>query len=209
MCGCSRKETQLSHKNYRHFCLDVCDEKAVVSMVREVKREFKRIDTLINNAGIASLNHTLTTPLKSVEKVFETNFFGSFLFLREVAKVMSLSRKEGGNFNIVNFATIATPLRLEGEAVYAASKAAVINLTQTAAKELAPLGIRVNALAPTPIKTDLIKNVPENKINELLAKQAFHRFGEFEDILNVIDFFIDEKSAFITGQTLFLGGVFE
>ena len=110
---------------------------------------------------------------------------------------------------VVNFATIATPLRLEGEAIYAASKAAIINLTQTSAKELAPFGIRVNAIAPTPIRTDLIKNVPEDKIAQLLDKQALHRFGEFKDILNVIDFFIDEKSDFITGQTIFLGGVFE
>lgn len=207
VCGCSRRETGLVHKNYRHFCLDISDEKAVVAMIRCVKREFGNIDVLINNAGIAAMNHILTTPTTSVENIFKTNFLGSFLFLREVSKVMS--RKASKNPNIVNFSTIATPLRLEGEAIYAASKAAIINLTQTSAKELAPFGIRVNAIAPTPIKTDLIRNIPEEKISQLLEKQALRRLGEFEDVLNVINFFIDEKSEFITGQTIFLGGVFE
>ena len=154
------------------------------------------------------MNHILTTPKSSAQSIFQTNVIGSFLFLREVAKVM-MKHKDTKNLNIVNFSTIATPLRLEGEAIYAASKAAIINLTQTCAKELAPFNIRVNAIAPTPIKTDLIKNISQEQIDKLLAKQALQRLGEFKDVVNVIDFFIDEKSNFITGQTLYLGGVFE
>lgn len=208
VCGCSRKEASINHKNYRHFELDVSDEKAVVAMIRQIKKEFNRIDTLINNAGIAAMNHILTTPKSSAQSIFQTNVIGSFLFLREVAKVM-MKHKDTKNLNIVNFSTIATPLRLEGEAIYAASKAAIINITQTCAKELAPFNIRVNAIAPTPIKTDLIKNISQEQIDKLLAKQALQRLGEFKDVVNVIDFFIDEKSNFITGQTLYLGGVFE
>ena len=108
---------------------------------------------------------------------------------------------------IVNYTTVASALRLEGEAIYAASKSAIENLTQTLSKELAPFNITVNALGPTPIKTDLIKAVPQDKINALLERQAIKRFGNFGDIKNVIDFFIDEKSDFITGQILYLGGV--
>lgn len=201
--GCSRKPSTIVHANYRHFELDVSDEKAVVSMIRAVKKEFDKIDVLINNAGMASMNHLLTTSVGSVEKLFNTNFLGTFLFIREVSKVM-MKQKKG---RIINFTTIATPLKLEGEAIYAASKAAVENLTQTASKELAPFNITVNAIGPTPIQTDLIKAVPKEKIEELLNKQTLKRFGTFEDIKNVIDFFIDEKSDFITGQTLYLGGV--
>jgi 3-oxoacyl-[acyl-carrier protein] reductase len=201
--GCSRKENSFGHENYRHFKLDVSDEKAVVSMIRSVKKEFGKIDVLINNAGMASMNHLLTTSVQSVEKLFNTNFLGTFLFLREASKVM-MKQKSG---RIVNFSTIATPLKLEGEAIYAASKAAIENLTQTASRELAPFNITVNAIGPTPIQTDLIKAVPKEKIEELLNKQTLKRFGTFDDIKNVIDFFINEKSDFITGQIVYLGGV--
>ena len=108
---------------------------------------------------------------------------------------------------IINFSSVAAPLCLEGEAIYAASKAACENLTKTMAKELASYSIRVNAIALTPVQTDLIKAVPKDKINALLEHQAIKRFGEFGDIINVVDFFISQKSDFITGQIITLGGV--
>ena len=293
VCGCSRTQSNLEHKNYRHFTLDVSDENAVVNMVRAVKKEFGTIDVLLNNAGIASMNHILTTPLKTMQNIFNTNVFGSFLFLREVSKVMvqnykkrvkdleskgldsknnaknviaeavcddfresailessnskivsekcGLQGKSQGSllnindrsdfsqlphlspqaelphkntkettqmpYRIVNFATVATPLRLEGEAAYAASKAALVNLTQVCAKELSEFGITINAIGPTPVPTDLIKNVPKAKMDALLNQQAIKRFGEFRDVLNAIEFFLDEKSDFITAQVIYLGGV--
>ncbi|ECP6258024.1 SDR family oxidoreductase [Campylobacter coli] len=210
VCGCSRKQTNIEHTNYRHFELDVCDEKAVISMIRSIKKEFGKIDILINNAGIAAMNHILTTPFKSLDNIFKTNVFGSFLFIREVSKVMSQTyKKEQASipYRIINFTTVATPLRLEGEAIYAASKAAICNLTQICAKELTTFGITCNAIGPTPIPTDLIKNIPEVKIKALLNQQILKRFGNFHDIANVIDFFIDKKSDFITGQIIYLGGI--
>lgn len=201
--GCSRTEIEFSHKNYRHFILEVSDEKAVIKMIRAVKKEFTRIDVLLNNAGIASMNHFLTTSLSSVEKVFSTNFTGTFIFSREVSKVM-MKQKKG---RIINYTTVASPLNLEGEAVYAASKAAVESFTKIISKELASFNITVNAIGPTPIETDLIKAVPKEKIKELLNKQTIKRLGEFKDIKNVIDFYIDEKSDYITGQIIYLGGV--
>lgn len=213
VCGCARGESSITHPNYRHFCLDVGDEQSVVAMIRAVKKEFGQIHILLNNAGIASMNHILTTPYKSVSSIFSTNVFGSFLFMREVAKAMSVSYKKERDkaqtmpFRIVNFATVATPLRLEGEAIYAASKAALVNLTQVCAKELSQFGITINAVGPTPVPTDLIKNVPKNKMDALLNQQAIKRFGTFSDVLNVIEFFIDKKSDFITGQVIYLGGV--
>ena len=97
-----------------------------------------------------------------------------------------MSRNGGGR--IINFSSIASPLNLEGEALYASSKAAVESLTKTAAKELAPMNITVNAIGPTPIETDLIKLVPKEKIEELLEKQAIQRLGTESDIHNCVDF---------------------
>lgn len=214
VCGCSRGSSSINHQNYRHFELDVGDEMAVLSMIRAIKKEFGKIDVLLNNAGIASMNHILTTPFKTMQHIFSTNVFGTFLFLREVSKIMvqnykklDESLKNSMPYRIVNFTTVATPLRLEGEAVYAASKAALVNLTQVSAKELSKFGITINAIGPTPVPTDLIKNVPKEKINALLNQQAIKRFGEFDDVLNTIEFFLNKKSSFITGQVLYLGGV--
>ncbi len=120
------------HENYQHFQLDVADEPAVKRMFTEIRTRYGRLDALVNNAGIASMNHLLTTPLATVLDVLHTNVAGPFLFCREAAKLMQ--RKRWGR--IVNFATVATPLRLEGEAIYAASKAAVISLTQILARSL-------------------------------------------------------------------------
>lgn len=201
--GCSRGEAAGMPEGYLHYALDVGDDGAVRAMVREVARELGRIDALVNNAGIASMNHCLLTPAATLEAVFRTNVFGTFSFCQEVAKVM-LKRKRG---RIVNFATVATPLKLEGEAAYAASKAAVRSLTEILARELASYGITVNAVGPTPIETDLIRGVPEDKMRALIDAQAIKRLGELSDVLNVVDFFLDERSDFITGQTVYLGGV--
>jgi 3-oxoacyl-[acyl-carrier protein] reductase len=116
-----------------------------------------------------------------------------------------MSRNKFGR--IINFATFAVPFKLAGEAVYAASKAGVISLTETLSREFAQYGITVNAVAPPAVKTDLIKNVPEDKMISLLNRQAIHRYGTYADIANVIDFFLLEKSSMVTGQTIYLGGV--
>jgi 3-oxoacyl-[acyl-carrier protein] reductase len=205
VAGCSRSDATITHKNYEHFTLDVTSEKDVVSMVRKVKKIYKRIDVLINNAGVASMNHFITTPSATAKKVMNINFFGTFLFTREVSKVM-IRQKYG---RVVNFTTVASAYSLEGEAVYSASKAAVENLTRTVSNELASLGITVNAIGPVPIETDLIKTVPKEKINKLLERQAIKRFGSFEDVKNVVEFYMDDKSDFITGQIMYLGGVYK
>lgn len=201
--GCSRGESDLTHENYQHHCLDVADEKAVISMMYSIYRRHKRLDVLINNAGIASMNHFMLTPKSTIERIFETNVFGTFLFAREAAKLMG--RKKYGR--IVNCATVATPLKLEGESAYAASKAAVVSLTEIMAREVAELGITVNSVGPTPVPTDLVGAVPQWKMDALIARQAIPRYGEMTDVLNVIEFFIRAESDFVTGQTIYLGGV--
>lgn len=133
----------------------------------------------------------------------EVNYLGTFSMCRELSRLMRKSK----NPRIINFTTIARPLNLEGEAAYASSKAAVETLTKVLAKELAQYNITVNAIGPASIKTDLIAGVPENKLNNLLTFQSIKRFGKFEDVSNVIDFFIKPESDFITGQIIYLGGV--
>jgi len=204
VCGCSRGgKAAITHAAYSHAAVDVADEKAVVAFVRAVVRAHGRIDGLINNAGIASMNAALLTPGSTAQAVFATNFHGTFLFCREVAKVM-VRQKQG---RIVNFSTVATPLRLEGESLYAASKAAVESFTRVLARELGPTGVTVNAVGPTPIPTDLIKGVPKAKLDALLARQAIARLGTIEDLVNVVEFFLSARSAFVTGQVVYLGGV--
>lgn len=201
--GCSREVPDWTIQGYKHYEADVSDEKAVLQIFSGIRKEYGRLDNLINNAGIASMNHTILTPLSSVHSVLNTNVVGTFLFCREAAKLMQ-KNKYG---RIVNFATVATPLKLEGEALYAASKAAIVTLTQILAREFADLGITVNAVGPTPIKTDLIRGVPQAKIDLLLSRQAIREYGTFEDVSNVIDFYLMPESRFVTGQVIYLGGV--
>lgn len=201
--GCSRGVGSIDRDYYRHFSLDVSDEEAVVSMAREIKCQYGSVDALLNNAGIASMNHAMLTPASTVNRILKTNVTGTFLFCREVGKLM----RSGKNGRIVNFTTVAHPLNLEGEAIYAASKAAVESLTRILAHEMAELNITVNAIGPTPIETDLIRGVPRQKMDALLARQAIHRMGEVRDVINAVNFYLREESDFITGQILYLGGV--
>ncbi|MBA3247877.1 MAG: SDR family oxidoreductase [Pyrinomonadaceae bacterium] len=201
--GCSRTPSDLQLPGYQHYCLEVADEAAVKQMFLDVSRNFGRVDVLLNNAGIASMNHFLLTPLATAQRLVNTNFLGTFLFCREAAKLMRRHRSG----RIVNFTTVATPLDLEGEAIYAATKAAVESLTRVLARELAAFNVTVNAVGPTPVKTDLTRSVPQEKLDALIARQAIQRYGELRDILNVVDFFIRPASDFITAQVIYLGGV--
>jgi 3-oxoacyl-[acyl-carrier protein] reductase len=201
--GCSRGASDLKHDHYRHFSLDVSDEDAVVNMARRLKSDYGGMDALVNNAGIASMNHALLTPAKTVNRILQTNVVGTFLLCREMAKLM----RRRSNGRIVNFTTVAHPLNLEGEAIYAASKAAVESLTRILARELAAFNITVNAVGPTPIETDLIRGVPEAKMQALLDRQAIPRMGAVDDVINAVDFFLRGESDFVTGQVIYLGGV--
>ena len=201
--GCSRGEGSIEHPDYKHFSIDIGNENEVVSMVRSCVEEFGRIDGLLNNAGIASMNAALLTPGSTIESVFRTNCFGAFYCAREVAKQM-IRRKQG---RIVFFTTVARPMDLEGELAYASSKAAVESMTRILSKELAGEGVTVNAVGPTPVATDLISGVPGDRIKAVIDQQAIPRMGEFSDVANVVDFFLRPESNFVTGQVIYLGGV--
>jgi 3-oxoacyl-[acyl-carrier protein] reductase len=199
--GCSRTQPEWSLANYAHHCVDVTDEAGVRAMISDVQRRHGRLDVLINNAGIASMNHSLLTPASTAQRIMATNFHGTFVLCREAAKVM----QRRGYGRIVNFSTVAVPLLLEGEAIYAASKSAVETFSKIFAREVAAHGITCNVVAPAPIATDLIKAVPEDKIRAIVAQLAIKRLGLFEDVANVVDFFIAPASDYVTGQVIALG----
>lgn len=201
--GCSRQESDFQNEHYTHFICDVSDGAAVEKMFKSIRDQGKQLDVLVNNAGLASMNHVLLTPVDTLDKLFQTNYKGSFLCAQAAGKIM-MRQKSGC---IINLSTVAVPLNLEGEAVYASSKSAVESLTKILAKELGAFGIRVNAIGPTPISTDLIKAVPKEKIENLINQQAIKRLGRVEDVLNLLDFLIQPESEFISGQVIYLGGV--
>ncbi len=201
--GCSRGAADISDSNYRHHELDVADEKAVRGMIADVTKRHGRIDACLNNAAIASMNHVLLTPAKTANRMLEVNVTGTMLFCRDVAKVM-MRRKYG---RIVNFTTIVAPIALAGEAIYAASKAAVVTFTRILAFELGQWGVTCNSFGATPIMTDMIRGVPQGKIDAVVNNLAIKRLGTHADCANVCDFFVAKSSDNITGQVIYLGGV--
>jgi 3-oxoacyl-[acyl-carrier protein] reductase len=200
--GCSRKPSELEHPNYSHHLADVADEAQIKQMFSSIQKRHGRLDITINNAGIASMNHILLTPVSMVEKIMNTNLKGAFLVCRESAKIMTKNRFG----RIINFSTVAAPLHLDGEAIYASTKSAVETFTKTIARELADFGITCNVVGPSPIETDLIQAVPTEKIDKIVGNLTIKRLGRFEDVANVIDFFIKPESNYITGQVIYLGG---
>jgi 3-oxoacyl-[acyl-carrier protein] reductase len=201
--GINRNPAPLDLERYEHHEADVADEGRVATIIRGVERAHGRVDALINNAGVAAMNHALLTPADSVERILRTNVVGTFVMSREAAKIMKKS-----NFGrMVNIGSVAVPMRIEGESAYAASKAAIVSLTRILARELAPFGITCNAVAPTPIETDLIAGVSKSKIQDIVDRLAIKRLGRVEDVANVVEFFLRPESDYITGQVLNLGGV--
>ena len=201
--GCSRGEVDLKHDAYRHHQVDVADEKSVRGMVADITKRHGRIDVVLNNAAIASMNHVLLTPAKSANRMLEVNVTATMLVCRDTAKVM-MRRRYG---RIVNFTTIVAPIALAGEAVYAASKSAVVTFTRILAFELGQWGITCNSFGATPIMTDMIRGVPQDKIDAVVNGLAIKRLGSPQDCANVCDFFISPASDNITGQVIYLGGI--
>ena len=201
--GCSRGDADLKDTNYVHHQVDVADEKAVRTMIADITKRHGRIDVVLNNAAIASMNHILLTPAKSANRMLEVNVTGTMLVCRDAAKVM-IRRRYG---RIVNFTTIVAPIALAGEAMYAASKSAVVTLTRILAFELGQWGITCNSFGATPIMTDMIRGVPQDKIDAVVNGLAIKRLGSPEDCANVCDFFINPSSDNITGQVIYLGGI--
>ena len=201
VAGISRSAPDYSHYKFKHYPCDVTNDFDVVRTVKKVKKDFATIDVLINCAGIACMNHVIFTSTRMARDIMAVNFHGTFLMTREVARLM-IKQQHG---RIINFSSIAAPLSLAGESVYAASKAAVESFTRTTAKELAPFGITVNAIGPGPVDTDMIRGVSGDKLQDVINRQVIQRKTMIADIAKEVDHFID--SEFTTATVIYTGGI--
>jgi 3-oxoacyl-[acyl-carrier protein] reductase len=200
--GCGRGKASIDHERYVHFSLDVSDEDAVDDLFCGLRDRYGSVDAIINNAGVASMNLVALTPARVARRIMETNFLGTFLFTHGGIRLLRRSPAP----RIVNVTTVAVPLGLEGEAVYAASKSAVETFTRITAREVGAYGITCNAIGPSPIHTALTRNVPADKLDRLVQRQAVPRWAEPGDVANVVDFFLSPCSGMVTGQVVYLGG---
>jgi 3-oxoacyl-[acyl-carrier protein] reductase len=173
----------------------------VKAAVDDLRRD-KSVYALINAAGIASMNLILTTPAETVRKIIETNLMGTIYCCQAIAPALI----KRGNGRIINFSTLGVPLAIKGEGIYVASKAGVEGFTRVFAREMAPHGVTVNAVAPGPIETGLLEKVPRDKIDDVVARQLITRQGEPEDVWNIVSLLLKPESAMITGQTIYVGG---
>jgi 3-oxoacyl-[acyl-carrier protein] reductase len=202
VAGCSRSESTISHENYIHSQLDIGAEEQVRKWVRSTKNDFGRIDILVCNAGSAPANLLMAmTPGDVLEEVLRTNVAGSYNVCREVSKVMVL-QKSG---RIITTSSMAVGLHEEGTSAYSASKSAVVEMTKVMAKELAPLGITCNVIAPSMFMTDAVKSLGDKVIERALDKLTIKRTLTIEEICNVVSFLSDPASSCITGQVIHMG----
>jgi 3-oxoacyl-[acyl-carrier protein] reductase len=184
------------------FCSDVSDAAAVKTCYSTIFKEFKRLDVLVNNAGIMQDTLLGMIPEAMIRRSLEVNVLGPMLHLQEASRLMGRNRSG----SIINMSSIIGAKGKEGQVVYGTTKAAIIGLTRSAAKELAPKGIRVNAVAPGLIRTDLLKDLPEAKLNEAIAGIKMGRAGQPADVAGVILFLAADSSAYVTGQILGVDG---
>ncbi len=184
------------------LCCDVSDADSVKTLFRELFTHSKTLDVLVNNAGV--LDDALigmVTPVQ-VERTFASNSF-SVLYCSQYAARM-MQRAGGGS--IINLASIIGRVGNAGQAVYGGSKAAVIGITQSLAKELAAQQIRVNAIAPGFIDTDMAHSLPDDKFQQRLQSIAMGRIGSADEVAKVALFLASELSSYVTGQVIGVDG---
>jgi NAD(P)-dependent dehydrogenase (short-subunit alcohol dehydrogenase family) len=186
--------------------LDVTDEPAVVRLVAEVAELFGRLDGAVNSAGIAADKHVFDTSAELFRRILDVNVVGTFVVGREAARHMA---KSGGGA-IVNIASISGVRGSKGRSAYGSSKSAVMNLTQVMANDLAPHGVRVNAVAPGPVETPMVQELHTAADRARYAQFVpMRRYGTPDEIARVICFLLDgTQSSYMTGEIVAVDGGF-
>lgn len=202
VAGCARGPATLVHPSYHHSVLDVSDEAAVRTWVRKLRTKFERIDVLVCSAGSAKAASLMTmTTGALLEETVRSNLFGTFFVCREIARAMMVARAG----RIVTVSSMAVGLHEEGTAAYSASKSAIVEMTKILAKELAPLGITANVVAPSQYASDALAALGERVEERSRNKLTIQRTVTIAEIANVIGFFAAAESAPITGQVIHMG----
>jgi 3-oxoacyl-[acyl-carrier protein] reductase len=191
-------------ENFFAYKCDVAKEEEVIETVKEIKNDLGQIDVLINNAGITSDNFLIRMKEEQFMKVINVNLKGTFLFSREVAKIMR-KQKQGSIINISSVVGIEGNM---AQANYSASKAGVIGLTKSMAKELTLKGeqIRVNAIAPGFIKTAMTEKLDDKVKDHVIQNSCLKKMGEAEDVANLALFLASDLSSYITGEVIRVDG---
>ena len=182
--------------------MDVTDCKKVEEAVNKILDKFGKVDILVNNAGITKDNLLLRMSEAEWDAVLNVNLKGTFNCIKAVSRIMIKQRKG----KIINIASIIGIIGNAGQANYSVSKAGIIALTKTAAKELASRNINVNAVAPGFIQTDMTDKLPEDLKQKMKEAIPLARFGSPDDVANVCLFLAAEESDYITGQTIVVDG---
>ena len=186
---------------YETRAADVSDHSSLLTALQDLRRD-RTVYALINAAGIASMNLLLTTPSQTIKRIVDTNLLGTIYASQIVAH--ALVRR--GNGRIINFSSIAVAIGLQGESAYVASKAGVEGFTRSFAREMAPHGVTVNAVAPGPIDTDLIASVPPEKLKAIVDRQVIPRKASVEDVWQIIRMLLSPDGAMLSGQVFHVGG---
>lgn len=181
---------------------DVSDPAAVKEYLDHLMDAHGRLDVLVNNAGITQDTLLVRMSLEQWERVIKVNLTAAFICTQAAAKIM-MKQRSGC---MVNMASVVGQTGNAGQANYAASKAGLIALTKTAAKELAPRGIRVNAVAPGFIETEMTANLPEKAVTVMKAMIPMKRTGQPEDVASVVAFLCSDAAGYLTGQVLHVSG---
>ena len=184
------------------FQCDVGELKLVREMVNAVKKEFGAIDGLVNNAGLTRDKVIVMMTEEDWEQVIRTNLTGPFNFIR-AAVFMMMKAKRGA---ILNITSISGLIGLPGQANYSASKAGLVGLTKSLAKEVGRLGVRVNALALGFVETDMTAALPEQNKRQALDMIPLGRFGRVEDVAPTAGFLLSDAASYITGAVINVDG---
>jgi 3-oxoacyl-[acyl-carrier protein] reductase len=181
---------------------DTSDLKAVKTMFRTVVAELGGVDVLVNNAGVVDDRYLLMLTEESLEKSLEINIKGYFHCAQQAS--LKMMKKRAGV--IINMSSVSSIVAIPGQTVYSATKGAVNAMTATMAKELAQFGIRVNAVAPGFIQTEMMDHIPEDQKESHLKAIPLGRFGTAEDVANLVCSLCSPELSYLTGQTIMLDG---